>query len=396
MRKKSLAMLLALLLGLVSPTPLAVETGESGVETVVETVSETVTVDPAGMDLSGNAELFADYGQRLLYPDQGVSSFGNWGGSNGGLKETEKPIYAKLKSEIASVAKNGGSTVFKLETSNITWKTDKTGRELRTEATEKFSEAVDTGKILNFLLADCPYELYWFDKTKTGGITWGYSVTSGGGGASISALTVTFKVTKAYQGGNATTVAAEKAIATAGTVATAQNIVKEHANKSDYEKLLAYKDEICKLTSYNNSVAVGSYKGGYGDPWQIIYVFDNNPATSVVCEGYAKAFQYLCDLSTFTGDTACYTVSGTMAGGKGAGSHMWNVVTLEGKNYLVDVTNSDESMIGQYGGLFLAETGGVVGGGYAFAIPPSSTITYTYDADMTAMYGNSILTLAQG
>lgn len=45
----------------------------------------------------------------------------------------------------------------------------------------------------------------------------------------------------------------------------------------------------------------------------MIYVFDGDEATNVVCEGYAKAFQYLCDLDGIT----YYSVSGTMNGGTG-------------------------------------------------------------------------------
>ena len=114
--------------------------------------------------------------------------------------------------------------------------------------------------------------------------------------------------------------------------------------------MLAFRDEICELVSYNAAAAGESYTDGYGDPWQLIYVFDGDDSTNVVCEGYAKAFQYLCDLSGLT----CYTVTGAMAGGTGEGPHMWNIVTLGDENYLVDVTNSDAGTVGQNGGLFLA------------------------------------------
>lgn len=39
---------------------------------------------------------------------------------------------------------------------------------------------------------------------------------------------------------------------------------------------------------------------------ELIWVFDGDSSTNVVCEGYAKAFQYLCDLSgayTFWSDS---------------------------------------------------------------------------------------------
>lgn len=80
------------------------------------------------------------------------------------------------------------------------------------------------------------------------------------------------------------------------------------------------------------------------DLWQIIDVFGKDPDTKVVCEGCAKAFQYLCERSGFQSkDAVCCTASGTMRFGTGEGGRMRNVVTLGGKNFcLVDVTNCDE------------------------------------------------------
>lgn len=151
---------------------------------------------------------------------------------------------------------------------------------------------------------------------------------------------------------------------------------------------------ICSQVTYNQTAAEND-NTPYGDPWQLIYVFDDNPNTNVVCEGYAKAFQYLCDLSEFT-DTACYTVSGTMTGGTGAGPHMWNIVTLGGNNYLVDVTNCDGTSVGNTDQLFLKapDPGGNVDTKYTFTIDTSNVVNYTYDEGQITLYGGDILTLA--
>lgn len=96
---------------------------------------------------------------------------------------------------------------------------------------------------------------------------------------------------------------------------------KATSSMTDEEILALFRDEICDLVEYNDAAADDSYTGDYGNPWQLVYVFDGDPTTNVVCEGYSKAFQHLCDL-TFFDDAICYTVTGTMGGGTGAGGHM--------------------------------------------------------------------------
>ena len=82
----------------------------------------------------------------------------------------------------------------------------------------------------------------------------------------------------------------------------------------------------------------------YGDPWQLIYVFDGDSTTNVVCEGYSKAFKYLCDQSEFDYDGFdCILATGCLGYSSGSGGHMWNIVTMDdGNHYLVDITNMDE------------------------------------------------------
>ena len=83
-----------------------------------------------------------------------------------------------------------------------------------------------------------------------------------------------------------------------------------------------------------------------------------------------------------------------MAGGTGEGPHMWNIVTLGGENYLVDVTNSDAGTVGQNGGLFLAGyDSGIWNESYTFQVGEDN-IAYAYDQDQRTLYGEKILTLA--
>lgn len=93
-----------------------------------------------------------------------------------------------------------------------------------------------------------------------------------------------------------------------------------------------FADEICKLTAYDYDVVLGK---DYTKAFQLTSVFDGDPETLSVCEGYSKAFKYLCDRSGID----CLLVEGLCI----AGPHMWNMVWLDGEWWLVDITNTDES-----------------------------------------------------
>ena len=174
-------------------------------------------------------------------------------------------------------------------------------------------------------------------------------------------------------------------------LSNAKAIVKANASKPEYQRVYAYKDKICELTSYNQSAA--SKSTPYGNPWQLVWVFDGNPSTTVVCEGYSKAFQYLCDLSNFSSIRA-YSVTGTMIGATGAGPHMWNIIHMDdNKNYLVDVTNVDESTIGNPDKLFLKGYTSQSGNKYNFKIG-SRTISYQYKSQTTEYYTSTELAIS--
>lgn len=311
----------------------------------------------------------------LLY--SGIDRSVDYGRSR--LSGSDLQIYDSLKTRIANVAENGGSTIFTVTLDRpVTW----TGSSSQADA--QFLAKVDYDKIVNCLVVDSPYELYWYDKTA--GTEVSYVTSSKGRQTSITKIKFTFFVSDAYQGGSSTRVSTVKAAEAESAARTAQSIAAQYAALSPYEQMNAFKNEICNLTDYNYSAAPDT---DYGDPWQLIYVFDGDPGTNVVCEGYAKAFQYLCNLNGLT----CYAVTGRMDGGTGAGMHMWNIVTLDGHNYLVDVTNSDTGTLGQNGDLFLAGTSGDMDTGYTFQVGDAK-ISYQYDEVQAELYDSGILTLA--
>jgi len=170
--------------------------------------------------------------------------------------------------------------------------------------------------------------------------------------------------------------------------------------KTDYDKLDFYREWICAEVEYNDAAMKEDWD--YGDPWQLINVFDGDASTNVVCEGYSKAFKYLCDLTDGFDDTSidCRLVSGVMKGGTGAGDHMWNVLEIGGKNYLVDVTNCDEGTVGAARKLFMVgnsnattaqvtEYGRTVTSQRYIFNNLSPVITYTYDVDTVNSFDKS-------
>ena len=269
----------------------------------------------------------------------------------------------------------------------------------------KFQVTIQT--LLEALLGDFPYELYWFDKTQ------GMAFTAPDIAAFVNGskeflmfekdakVKFSLNVVKAY--GTGYTADISKTGAASATVEKAQAIVDANADKTDLEKLEAYRDKVLELTDYDYDAA-SNYEstGEYGDPWQIVYVFDGDPDTKVVCEGYSKAFQYLCDLSDFKNESiVCNSMSGDMAyydtdsGSSSGGPHMWNTVRIDGKNYLVDLTNSEGKNAPLNNELFLAGVETPSEGIFAAYWNDKKTyIIYSYDANTLYGFDEDELTLS--
>ena len=274
----------------------------------------------------------------------------------------------------------------------------------------------DSKLVIYALLADYPFDQFWFDKTK--GVTISYPTCSSTGTtirfAEDGVMTIRMAVSQEYAvmvddshyDPYAVDPAALETFGVAAARAKAQSIVQANADKSDIEKLAAYRDAICEAVTYN-SFAAETDGYPYGNPWQLIYVFDGDHNTNVVCEGYAKAFQYLCDLTAFDDDIQCYTVDGVMDGGTGAGDHMWNVMLMpNGERYLVDITNCDEGSVGHPDYLFLAgdDNDGAYGNDCVITIPEHAldnnmialggTILYEYHSVTNTLWGSELLDIA--
>ena len=328
------------------------------------------------------------------------------------LSTNSKRVYNQLKAQIKDIAAGNTSnskvnityvTSEESATSNVpVIRTDYTNAEFnrfiytkdgkKIIDTDAFFEInnIDLELVVKALLADIPYEFYWFDKESAYkyslGKTLSYKTDSTDPTIKILigiAPYLEMKVSADYsQTGALGTyeLNASKITRAKNAAARAASWVSEANSKytKDYQKLIFFRKKICDAVSYHKNYS----NANYGDIWQMISVFDNNSNTKVVCEGYAKAFRYLCDCSGIE----CLLVTGTMIGGTGAGAHMWNVVTLNGNNYLVDVTNCDTGSIGEPNKLFLKGRGGIQAATNIYEIAGkwgsgSTTITFKYDND---------------
>ena len=333
------------------------------------------------------------------------------------LTDQEKHAYELLKPLMAKVAAGElSSTTFTFSVKELFPVRSLTAAQLGVdsiydskgqvtyEALSRFYEMVmpDFTKVMSAMMMDCPYEMYWFDKTSTGGLWWEYVPYTTQGQTILirnyntASYSIGFAVAKEYSKSNrygTFVYDTSKGIAVQTAAANAKLIVSNNAGKSDYQKLKAYKDNICELVDYNYA-AVYNGDTAYGNAWQLVWIFDNDPSTKVVCEGYSKAFQYLCDLTSFSGSVSCVSIYGEMNGGP----HMWNLVTIGGERYMADITNCDSGSSGYPDKLFLK--------GYKFKTKDEyghpvyaydtggSIILYTYDSDIGDLVPAEDLTVA--
>lgn len=315
------------------------------------------------------------------------------GSAGSRLTGVDREVYDYLRAEIVKVARGSRSnTDFRVpDLDSLSWSLEELNAaggdrsDILAKLGDKFGQTLHIRQVYDCLSVDLPYDLFWKDNQ----YSWDYTQVRQGDRVLIRDLTIRFQVSQDYRGSAPDRTSAAKIAAADRAAKNARDIVAKHADKSDYEKLSAYREEICALTAYDMDTLNNG--APYGDPWQAVYVFDGDPDTNVVCEGYAKAFQYLCDLSDFDGDVVCCLASGEMDGG----DHMWNVVCMgDGQRYLVDLTNCDTGMVGAQDKLFLA---GASGSEQSWTVDkPGCRVTYVYGDDQKGLYADGWLSLSAG
>ena len=394
---------------------------EEDAEEVVETAGEnewtegafsaSVSAEDDGVD---NEELLENYIQQCFDEALPASSFSKLYSrphTDYNLSPVMSAILASLKTEIKKIAA-GTRTSTSIELTpakmGISAVTTVDAYDVYDAVDAVFGSDYSIDVLHEALLSDCPYELYWYDKTGNDGSFSAlsyyphYTYTYLGSGKSqltVEKCVFQFLVAEEYQGSNIFSVKSSTGQTVKKAVSNAKAIVTKYTgtyNKdTQASKLLtAYKDEICSITDYNWDAV--EYDYDYGNPWQLVWVFDGNASTKVVCEGYSKAFEYLCNLTGFS-TVNCYTVTGwmyqTSSGFKyNSDGHMWNIVTMgDGCNYLADVTNCDGNTGTQP--FLTGYISGSVWDGYVFRVG-STRFTYRYDDNMWDVYTPKDLTLS--
>ncbi len=284
--------------------------GQSGASTDDGSLENAESAELIGIaDFSigeiNNDELFEQYLTKLLYGDtETMPLASSWGRAQ--LSGNALRLYDELKPHIIAIAD---------------------GRETSTTIYLSYGTVANfeiLGKALNAMYTDCSYELYWLDP-----YTIGYICGQRGG-----QYYVTFDIADGYHTSKANSYGMNTELDTS-KITRAKNArdnairICNEATGSDYDKIKYFTDEICRLADYDYDSAGNEQRTDIG-AWRIINTFDGDSNTNVVCQGFAMSFQYLCELA----EIECYSVTGDMDGGY----HMWNLVRMNGKIRVLDVT----------------------------------------------------------
>lgn len=377
------------------------------------------------LDTDNSDELFEEYARRLFYGERPKLRKSMSTGER--LTGQNRAIYDKVKQVIPQIASGDRpSTLITVSFEELGLKADGVyyaedlGLDYIYDGTSwnsglsgaAFGLFVHDQKlIMECLFADCPYEMYWASGIGTSfpgySSSASYNPSTGEWEGKIefdpTEITMRIKVQPDYRVDGSSdeyTVDTAKTGLASSAASYSQTIVQEAAANcsTDYDKIVYYKNKICDLVEYNHDAATHSSTYADRDPWALIYVFDQDPTTNVVCEGYSEAFQYLCNQTDFNDDSVCaYSVTGKMyEPGESGEDHKWNIVHMDdGYNYIADITNSDDAW-GSNGELFLnGFYDGNVEEGYRFKNSTSDTyLCYNYDEETLSIFTKSELTLS--
>lgn len=125
---------------------------------------------------------------------------------------------------------------------------------------------------------------------------------------------------------------------------SSMNIASERAAREIMEQITPDMDDYEKLKYFHNYLVLNcenDTESPYSDT-----IYGALVQKKALCEGYAKAFSYLCNLAG---------IENTIVTGETTVPHMWNMVKLGGNWYHVDVTwdNPDDALHKEYSDVIL-------------------------------------------
>ena len=138
--------------------------------------------------------------------------------------------------------------------------------------------------------------------------------------------------------------------------AEAGRIIRAHINEhqSEFDKVRALHDYLKRNLEYDNN-AGGNFRYDTMEAVQAHNIVGALLKRKCVCEGFAKAFKFLCGKVGLE----CWVVSGTANTPAGTEPHAWNIVRINGYYHHVDVTwdiqLAESAAIPNYGYLNLSD-----------------------------------------
>jgi hypothetical protein len=109
-----------------------------------------------------------------------------------------------------------------------------------------------------------------------------------------------------------------------------------------YNQLAALYQVLAEQLSYDYTLNLTYSHDAYGALVGNIDASGNDAGTTVVCEGYAKAYKVICDLL----EIPCVLIIGEGNTGRASDAHMWNYVKMDDGNwYALDLTWDDVGRI---------------------------------------------------
>lgn len=268
------------------------------------------------------------------------------------LTDTEHFIYRKMTDLAKSISSGEqDKAILHLNISEMLGKQAFTSKELGVRSVNEKNAGKLSSKLIHYDLDDLilqigyeyPFEFFWFNKAVDLKTEFEAPYAEDNTLYMPEEITMYLTVCEDYRGADRYTVDLNAIKKAQEAQNYALEIVDQAKNMADYDKLLYYRNRICAETDYFRDTE-GRYNSheSYGSPSQMLWVFDQDPDTNVRCEGYTKAFQFLCDHTEFDGSVWCFTVRGVKD--EHNTNHCWNIIHMDdGKFYFTDITASDVS-----------------------------------------------------